>query len=486
MSRPRSMRVVAAAACIVLLAAASGSATPTIEEDVSLPPFDKVTLYRDQGQPARVVILLASDPGWDRSAVEMARAIASLDALVIGVDLPAYLRTMAHWQRPEIYPSADLEVLSQFVQKKLHLPRYQPPVLVGYGNGAAMAFAIAAQTRPATFAGSVSLGFCPTLVSPVALGAGTGLATTPARERSTVRLQPAPALGCPWTAFVGRHGDGCEPAAARDFVAATAGARRVTVATDTDAEAPADPEAWLPSLRATLDRIAGTPDATPAAAGDLGDLPLVEVPARGTARGALAVVLSGDGGWASLDREVGDALATAGVGVVGLNSLAYFWTPRTPDGAAADLVRVLRHYRDTWQARRLLLVGYSRGADVLPFLASRLPSELRRDLVLIALLGPGLTTDFEFHLTDWIGGDDPDARPIAPEVARLQGIPVLCVQGDAEDESLCGTLDASLARRVVLAGGHHFGGDYAVIAARILAEAGLAPATPAQSPPGPS
>jgi type IV secretory pathway VirJ component len=190
---------------------------------------------------------------------------------------------------------------------------------------------------------------------------------------------------------------------------------------------------------------------------------------------ALAVIFSGDGGWASLDREVGDALAAAGVGVVGVNSLSYFWTKRTPDGAAVDLARVLRAYRARWQASRVLLIGYSRGADVLPFLANRLPGALRARTALVALLGPARSTTFEFHLTDWLGGDDPSAAPVGPEVAKLADLRVLCVQGAAEDESLCPTLDPTRTLRMVLAGGHHFGGDYDVIARRILSEAQLAP-----------
>ena len=103
---------------------------------------------------------------------------------------------------------------------------------------------------------------------------------------------------------------------------------------------------------------------------------------------------------------------------------------------------------------------------------------MRSPVQLVALLGPGRTTNFEFHLTDWLGGDDPAALPIAPEVAKLRDLSLLCVQGEQEDDSLCSTLDAVRTRRLVLPGGHHFGGNSALIATRILADAG----TPAQPP----
>jgi type IV secretory pathway VirJ component len=76
----------------------------------------------------------------------------------------------------------------------------------------------------------------------------------------------------------------------------------------------------------------------------------------------------------------------------------------------------------------------------------------------------------------------PTAAAVAPEVAKLRGLRVLRVQGADETDSLCPTLDTSIARRMVLAGGHHFGGDYGPITARMLAEAGFGDQPPNGSP----
>ena len=465
----------AAGALATALALWGGAArAATIESAAALDPFGKVELYRESAHPTRVVLFLSDADGWNRPDVECARAIASLDALVVGIDLPRYLATVADRGGDELYPFADLEVLSQFVQKKLRLPGYVPPIVVGHGVGATMAYAVAAQARPTSVGAAVSLGFCPDLALPKPLGRGSGLLIETTARPGVYRLRPSRTLAAPWTVLQNHTAKGCDPHDAHRFVDAAAGAELVALDTRDELN---DPEMWLPNLRRTLERVSGPPAAAPTVNGDVGDLPLVEVPAAATPT-TLAVIFSGDGGWASLDREVGDALAAAGIGVVGVNSLSYFWTKRTPDGAAADLARVLRHYRTAWHTTRVLLIGYSRGADVLPFLASRLPDDLRASVALVALLGPGRTTDFEFHLTDWLGGDDPEALPIGPEVARLAGLRVLCVQGADEDDSLCATLDATRARRFELPGGHHFGGDYRVIAERILSEAGAAAAQP--------
>jgi len=196
------------------------------------------------------------------------------------------------------------------------------------------------------------------------------------------------------------------------------------------------------------------------------DLPLVELPAKGDS-GELAVIVSGDGGWASLDRDIGETLAARGIPVVGFNSLQYFWRARTPDEASRDLARVLRHYLDTWNARDVLLVGYSLGAEVLPFMVSRLPPDLRSRVRLVALLGPGRTAAFEFHVSEWLGraGRGPAT---APEIERLAGLRVLCLYGDDETDSACQQVHGGTATVVRVPGGHHFGGSYTSLADQIL------------------
>lgn len=65
------------------------------------------------------------------------------------------------------------------------------------------------------------------------------------------------------------------------------------------------------------------PVATARVAG-IANLPLIELPAEH--RGPfLAIVLSGDGGWRDVDKDVAEKLRSEGVSVVGWDSLRYFW-----------------------------------------------------------------------------------------------------------------------------------------------------------------
>lgn len=68
-----------------------------------------------------------------------------------------------------------------------------------------------------------------------------------------------------------------------------------------------------------------------------GDLPLVEFPVAAGDKDVLAVILSGDGGWADLDGQFGLAFQQQGVATVGLDCLKYFCRAREPDAAANDL-----------------------------------------------------------------------------------------------------------------------------------------------------
>jgi type IV secretory pathway VirJ component len=220
-------------------------------------------------------------------------------------------------------------------------------------------------------------------------------------------------------------------------------------------------------LRLALLLPAGAAAAQPSG---VADLPLIELPAD-SARPYLAVFLTGDGGWADLDRQVAARMVSAGIPVVGWNSLKYYWVQRSPEEASRDLERILGFYLAKWGKSQVLLAGYSRGADVLPFLASRLAPERLKQVRLLALLGPATSNRFESLATQYthLGARAPEL-PLAPELGKLRGLRILGFHGTGESDSLCRGADPGLLECVGLAGGHHFTGAYARIADRILAE----------------
>ena len=439
-----------------------------VEDSLQFGRFGTVHLYQPSSHPKNVAIFVSGDGGWNLGVVDMARSLAGDGALVIGVDIVHYIGQLDQSTEDCTYPAADFEALSQYVQKKLDLPTYEYPILVGYSSGATLVYAVLVQGPPNTFAGAISMGFCPDLPLTKPLCKGSGLEWTAGPKGKGFSFLPAHHLENPWIAFQGTIDQVCNADSVESFVKTVENSRLVLlpkVGHGFSVE-----KNWLPQLRkefATLN----APTGATASVKDttrVSDLPLVELPVAQSQGDLLAVIISGDGGWAGIDKSIGEYFRAQGIPVVGLNSLKYFWTFRTPDSSGADLTRIVTYYMDKWQKNKILLVGYSRGADVLPFMTNRLSADLQKRVAGVALLGLEETINFQFHLTDWLGGSDQNGLPVKPEVEKLSALKVLCVYGSDEKHSLCQDLDTTWVTLVPMKGGHHFGGDYTAIAKRIL------------------
>jgi type IV secretory pathway VirJ component len=472
-----------ASACLAVSAsAASAASTPLVppagarpvpgEESLPFAPFGTVHVYAPAATPDQVVLFVSGDGGWNLGVVPMARRLQAEGALVVGIDVRSLLAGLER-AGSCAYPAGSLEELSRTVQLRHHLPEYRAPILVGYSSGATLVYVALAQAPAETFRGAISLGFCSDIQLRAPLCPGRGLASRPLARGVGRDLEPFGRLDVPWTVLQGEIDQVCAPAATARFVSQVGGARLVSLPavghgfSVTSRWEPQYVDAYR-SLAAAR-RVADRPPA--AAAGgddDLAGLGVVAVPADGPSTGAMAVLLSGDGGWAGIDKALAGRLAAGGVPVVGWNSLKYYWTPRTPDVAARDLARILEHYQRAWGPRRVLLAGYSFGADVLPFLVARLPVPLRERVEQVALLGLSPDASFAFHVTDWVAAGR-GGYPTAPEVLRLAPTPVLCLQGEGDADSGCRALRSPHVRVVSLPGGHHFAGDYARIADALLA-----------------
>ena len=196
---------------------------------------------------------------------------------------------------------------------------------------------------------------------------------------------------------------------------------------------------------------------------DVAGLPIREIPATTVGPGSdvLVIFLTGDGGWAAIDKDIAAVLAGHGAAVVGLDTRSYLSRKRTPDEVGRDVARIARHYLPLWKRARLVLVGYSRGADLAPFAANRLPTKLRQRLVLVAMLGLAPAVGFEMHWRDLVQDvHRPSDVPTVPEVERLRGTRMLCIYGTEEPRSACRDAPVGLMRVVARQGKHHFDNDY--------------------------
>ena len=412
-------RALALALAFVLAACATGEPAESREAG----RLGRVLLFRPAPPPRAFVFLFSGGEGFGGDLEPAARALAAGGSAVVGVDLGQYLRGLAASDDGCHYVVAELEALSQRLQRELGFEGYQSPLLAGVGAGGTLAYAALAQAPAATLGGAVAVDAAPALATRVPLCAG---AAASAATGGGFAYAPDAKLPAPFR---------------------TAAGERLDVA--------------LAPLLA--------PEGAAAAASFAG-LPVVELPAQRP--GALfAVIWSGDGGWRDLDKTIGGLLAERGVPVVGVDSLRYFWKPATPESVARDLARILAAARARWGTSQAVLIGYSFGAGILPFAYNRLPEEERARVVQLSLLGLEPTAPFEFHVTGWLGAEPADARPVLPELLRIAPDLVQCFYGEDEPSTLCRAPELAASERLHTRGGHHFDGDYPALAAKILAGA---------------
>ena len=230
------------------------------------------------------------------------------------------------------------------------------------------------------------------------------------------------------------------------------------------------PRNWMPQFKEAFSEIVKkNENPTPYKTIDLKDFPLVEIPAAVSSSESMAILISGDGGWGVTERGVSSLLASRGIPVAGLNSLHYFWKEKTQESIAKDLESIINHYSAQWKKRDVILIGYSLGADVMPFMINGLSGETKSKIKLAVFIGPSKTVDFQFHLTDWVTDiSRKSERAILPELTKMKGMKMLFFYGESEKDSLCRDIDSSYGKIVQLPGGHRVGGKFDPIVDEII------------------
>jgi type IV secretory pathway VirJ component len=465
---------------ILSLAPAASWAAP---ESFKFGRFGAVPVVHPQGEPSQVVLLFSGDHGIGERETAMAQALAASGALVFEVDLQRYFALQPP-KGARLYPAVELEALGQMGQKEMGLATYRPPVLVGTGLGASMVYVALAEAPEGIFTGGISDGFCATIPNSRFFARGNSLSWDKSWEGPGILLTPDSDIETPWIVLETPVKTECAAGPASAFTKQIPSVRTLPVPAVPAGAAPG--EALKSQLAQALGILAEKhrqAEAARNARGELKDLPVNEVKPEGKEKDALAVILTGDGGYVGLDIRMGNQLAARGVPVVGLSSLDYYWKPRDLEGASRDLARILEHYLAAWHKSRAIVVGYSQGADVAPFLVGRLPAPLRAKVGLVALIGPDGEALFDLHPDGWISERPAGLElPVPPEIPKLKGTPTLCVYAAKEKTSICKDLAPGAATLVEVPGDHRYAGDNAaVMADRFLAEAGLAPAPPKTS-----
>lgn len=180
------------------------------------------------------------------------------------------------------------------------------------------------------------------------------------------------------------------------------------------------------------------------------------------------VVLSGDmGNRVGMAPKVAARLNGRGYAVVTVNSLTYFSPRRTPGEVTALIEEAMARAMRLGRAGRVVLIGQSFGADMLHAGLAGLPPAQRGAIDAVVLVVPGEDIIFRASPIELAGLEIADQRAL-DTAARLTWVPVTCVRGAKEHDSLCPELAMSNVRRVVLPGGHKLNSDDGALEAAIL------------------
>jgi type IV secretory pathway VirJ component len=413
------------------------------------PDLGAVHIYPAWLRQRGMVFLFSGAKGWTDLDESAAWRYARDGNYVAGIDTSSFL-AIHQKDKGCVYLPGMIEGFSTNQQDKANTHNYQEPVILGHDEGATLVYMAHLQAQPLALAAAAGLNpqpqielrsaFCDHKASGIN-GDSQTIAIEPHNPDVPLRM---------WN-------DSQASAASKSLVAAIAAPATVFTVPDSSLYA---------AYQFALNDIAAE-----RLKNGIADLPVVEVkPAKATTN-YYAIIYSGDGGWRDLDQTLAGILADKGVPVVGVDVLRYYWHSQSPKLGATDLARIMRYYDTQWQRNKVVLIGFSFGGNVLPFLYNRLPDDLRSQVQLVSLLSPERTTAFEVDPKNWLGMETDKGRvAIEPELKQLPSGIVQCIYGaDEQSDSLCTLPTAAPTHVLRKTGGHHFDENYDKLADDILA-----------------
>ena len=455
----------------VLAIAISVTGYPAIVKDsLKVEKFGLVHLYVPDTKIKTVTIMISGDGGWKYGVLGFSEHFAAKGSLVIGVDILAYYKELRSRTDDCYHIENDFIMLSTDVEEKLKLDKYQEPLLMGYSSGATLVYAILAQARPKTFIGGISLGFCPDVELPKYFCEFNGLKIQPVQQGKSYNLDPDSKLGNRWIVLQGKLDDICNFENTQKFVLQSADAELIPlekVGHGFSKWADFMPQ-WDQAFDILVQEFNREEIATEKidSASDSGILPIEVTDAKlPNPVKPMLFFISGDGGWYSFEQSMANLLAEEGIPTVGLDAKKYFWQERTPEESAGDISRVLVYYLNKWQKNRIVLMGYSLGAELIPFMIEKFPADIQEKIRTVVLLSPEENTDFEIHVTNMLGlGSHHNTYDVVAELKKISPkVPIHIIVGSDEKSNMPAKLSGSPIQFDTVPGGHHYNNETQVL-----------------------
>lgn len=410
------------------------------------------------------LVLFIADKNKTEVTSLYAKQFAELSYYVAVIDNQELLNSTTNSNNQCLNLAKKLTEFSQQLNSQFKLNNNHLPLLVGMDTGAASLYAALAQAEKKTFHAAVGINLTPQLSAHTTLCDQEKFTRNTNTNTNSAAIELKSLNRLPTSFYIFQDKNLPENASAQEFANNISNAK-FTIAEEDNQTALAEAIQILQWLDPRLaDQISS--DASDS------DLPLIDVNVaqdKTEATQTMAILLTGDGGWAKIDKELAKILAAQGIPTVGFDSLSYFWKLRTPLTTSQDIDRVITQYLEKWNKKHVILIGYSFGADVLPFIANNLSVETQQKISLIALLGMGKTASFEFRLSSWMNADkNPDRLPILPEIEKMKWANSICIYGIADTAANCLPVATHGVKAISMSGDHHFDEKYDELVKHII------------------
>ena len=158
------------------------------------------------------------------------------------------------------------------------------------------------------------------------------------------------------------------------------------------------------------------------------DFPVRELDAQNNS--PFIFYLSGDAGFNTFSKSFSDAIFERNFDITALDSKAYFWKPKTPAETTKKISQYLTQKLKGRKNQQIVILGYSFGADISPFIVNRLPKNLQQKIISVVLLDPSKTADFEVSLQGMIFDKARGDYEVLPEINKMKVPKTLIIRSD--------------------------------------------------------
>jgi type IV secretory pathway VirJ component len=182
----------------------------------------------------------------------------------------------------------------------------------------------------------------------------------------------------------------------------------------------------------------------------------------------LILYFSGDGGWNSFSTKLSEELRSEGYTICSINSRAYFWEKKNATTVAAELTSLISNLLASRKNKHILFIGYSFGADILPFVLKECAPLVLANAEGLLLVSPSASTDFEIHVSELIGFNGKHNFMVAEAINQLSLKKIIAVTGTEEHDFPAQLVTQKNFSHIVLPGAHHFEGNTAELTSIII------------------